>query len=182
MNIILIGFMGCGKSTIGVRLSYRMKHPYLDTDKYIERVNGCTIKEMFAEKGEAYFRDIETRTLIEFCNGNLKDHVISTGGGMPIKSENVPLLKKLGVVVWLRISPETVYERLKNDTTRPLLQTEDPLARINELMEQRKSAYESCADVIVDVDGKTPERIMDDVFTKSAGVWKRKKKERVKYE
>lgn len=177
MNIILIGFMGCGKSTIGVRLSYRMKHPYLDTDKYIEKAAGCTISEIFEKSGEEAFRTKETETLKYFMDERIKDYIISTGGGMPTREENIPYLKKLGVVVWLRITPETVYERLKSDTTRPLLQSEDPKARICELMESRKEAYGKCADVIVDVDGKTIERIMDEIFTKSNGVWKKKKKE-----
>jgi len=180
MNIILIGFMGCGKSTIGVRLSYRMKQPYLDTDKYIEKMQEKTITEIFAEQGEAAFRQIETDTLSEMLSKPVKDHVIATGGGMPVKEENRKLLGELGVVVWLRVKPETVVERLKGDTTRPLLQTEDPQARIAELMGARAQAYENCSDIIVDVDNKPVERIMDEIFTKSAGVWKKKKRMVVK--
>lgn len=177
MNIILIGFMGCGKSTIGIKLSYRMKQPYIDTDKYIEKNENCTIAELFEKVGEPGFRDIETETIKALVDSKLSNHVLSTGGGLPIREENAAILKKLGVVVWLRIKPETVYERLKNDNTRPLLQAQDPMKRICELMDMRAEAYERCSDVIVDVDGKTVERIMDEVFTKSAGVWKRKKKE-----
>lgn len=177
MNIILIGFMGCGKSTIGIRLSYRMKQPMLDTDKYIERTNGCTISEIFEKEGEQSFRDKETGLLLDLKNQRIKDNIISTGGGMPLREINRSYLKSLGVVVWLRIKPETVYERLKGDTTRPLLQSENPYERICEMMNSRYEAYEEASDVIVDVDGKTIERIMDEVFTKSNGVWKKKKKE-----
>lgn len=176
MNIILIGFMGCGKSTLGVRLSYRMKQPYLDTDKYIERIEDRSISDIFAQDGEEYFRKTETRVLEEFLDKKLKNHVISTGGGMPVRKANRELLSKIGVVVWLRVKPETVVERLKGDTTRPLLQTDNPTARISELMEARADAYEACSDIIVDVDDKPIERIMDEIFTKSRGVWKKKKK------
>lgn len=178
MNVILIGFMGAGKTTLGVRLSYRMKQPFLDTDKYIERQEGREISEIFASDGEEAFRKIETHTLESFLENGLKNHVISTGGGMPTREENWDLLKRLGVVVWLRIKPETVIERLSGDTTRPLLQGDNPEERIRNLMEVRRPLYEGCSDIIVDVDNKPVERIMDEVFTKAAGVWKRKKKMR----
>lgn len=176
MNIILIGFMGSGKSTLGIRLSYRMKQPFLDTDKYIEKVQKRSIKDIFASEGEEVFRKIETDTLREFCDTKLKNHVISTGGGMPTRPENWPYLQQLGVVVWLKVSPEIVMERLSGDTTRPLLQGDNPEQRIRDLLEERTPLYEGCADVVVDVDDKTPERVMDEIFTKAAGVWKKKKK------
>ena len=180
MNIVLIGFMGSGKSTLGIKLSYRMKQPYLDTDKYIERKTGRTISEIFETDGESTFRQMETDALTALIDDGIKDHVIATGGGMPVKSDNHELLKRLGVVVWLRIRPETVIERLSSDKNRPLLQREDRETVIRELMEARNEAYAKCSDVIVDVDDKKVERIMDEVFTKSAGV--RKKKKRMRYE
>lgn len=178
MNIVLIGFMGCGKTTLGIRLSYRMKQPFIDTDKYIEKKQNKTIKEIFAEQGEMAFREIETNTLREMVDSKMKNQVISTGGGMPTREENHELLQELGVVVWLRVKPETVIERLKDDTTRPLLQGENPQGKIEELLSIREPLYTACADVIVDVDGKRVEQIMDEIFTKSGGVWKRKKKKR----
>ena len=180
MNIVLIGFMGSGKSTLGIKLSYRMKQPYLDTDKYIEHKTGRTISEIFETDGESTFRQMETDALNTLIDEGIKDHVIATGGGMPVKADNHALLKKLGVVVWLRIRPETVIDRLSSDKNRPLLQREDRETVIRELMEARNEAYSKCADVIVDVDDKKVERIMDEVFTKSAGIRKRKK--RMKYE
>jgi len=178
MNIILIGFMGCGKSTLGIRLSYRMKQPYLDTDKYIEKREKATISEIFAVRGEDAFRSIETEVLQELLDSKLKNHVLSTGGGMPIREQNHELLKKLGVVVWLRVKPETVMDRLEGDTTRPLLQGEDSKSKIENLLAIREPIYAKCADVIVDVDNKKVEQIMDEVFTKAGGVWKKKKKQR----
>ncbi len=180
MNIILTGFMGSGKSTLGIRLSYRMKQPYIDTDKYIEKKTGQSISEIFANEGEEAFRALETETINTLLAEGIKDHVISTGGGIILNEDNHMLLKKLGVVVWLRIKPETVMVRLANDVNRPLLQRDDREAVIRDLIVTRAPYYKACSDVIVDVDDKTPARIMDEVFTKSRGVWKYKK--RMKYE
>lgn len=150
-NVILIGFMGSGKTSVGLKLSYRLRMPVEDTDKMIERREGRSISEIFAEEGEEAFRQKETALLRELTERKQKV-IYSVGGGTPVRPENREILKKLGTVVYLRIRPETVYERLKDDTTRPLLQCENPLQRIRELMESRKDAYADCADVIVDVD------------------------------
>lgn len=161
-NIVLIGFMGSGKTTMGLKLSYRLRMTVEDTDKLIERREGRSVGEIFAEDGEGYFRKLETELLEELADRG-KGKIYSVGGGTPVRAENRELLKRLGKVVWLRLKPETVYERLKNDDTRPLLQCNDPLERIRELMEGRREAYESCADCIVDVDGVTPEEIMQKI-------------------
>lgn len=158
-NIVLIGFMGSGKTTVGLKLSYRMRMTVEDTDKLIERREGRTVSEIFADDGEEYFRRLETELLKELADRE-KGKIYSVGGGTPVRAENRELLKRLGRVVYLRLKPETVYERLKNDNTRPLLQCENPLERIRELMESRREAYESCADLIVDTDGMEPEEIL----------------------
>ena len=150
-NIVLIGFMGSGKTTTGIKLSYKYRMPVEDTDKLIERAEGRTIREIFAEEGEEYFRQAETG-LLESLLSRKDGKIYSVGGGTPVKPENRALLRQLGTVVFLRVKPETVYDRVKNDTSRPLLQCADPLSRIRELMGQRESAYEDCADVIVDMD------------------------------
>ena len=150
-NLVLIGFMGSGKTSVGLRLSYRLRRPVEDTDKLIERREGRSINEIFAREGEEYFRGQET-ALLEELAGRRHNAIFSVGGGTPVRPENRELLKRLGTVVLLRVRPETVYERLKEDATRPLLQCPDPLGRIRELMEGRREAYESCADVILDVD------------------------------
>ncbi len=150
-TIVLIGFMGSGKTSVGVRLSYKMRMAVEDTDKLIERREGCTISEIFAQKGEAYFRQQETALLQELAEKERKG-IFSVGGGTPVDARNRELIRKLGTVVYLRVRPETVYERLKWDSTRPLLQCEDPLGKIRELLENRREIYESCADIIVDVD------------------------------
>ncbi|MBE5870443.1 MAG: shikimate kinase [Lachnospiraceae bacterium] len=158
-NVILIGYMGCGKSTVGIRLSYWLKQPFLDTDKLIEKKEKTTITEIFDTKGEAYFRQMETDCVKELLKEK-GSYVIATGGGLAVREENRRLLGKLGTVVYLRIRPETVYERLKNDTGRPLLRTEDPLAKITSMIKERSPFYEECADVIIDVDDKSFEQIL----------------------
>lgn len=161
-NVILVGYMGCGKSTVGIRLSYRLKMPFLDTDKEIEKKHSCVISEVFATLGEETFRNWETEYLKKLGERNAA-YVISTGGGMVLREENRQLLKKLGTVVYLRAKPETIAERLKGDTTRPLLQTENPVQKIREMLEKRAPVYEQAADWILDVDHKSFEQILGEI-------------------
>jgi len=164
-HIILIGFMGCGKSTVGIRLSYRLRRVVEDTDKLIEKKAAKSISDIFKEDGETAFRQMETKCLQELMT--IKDErIISTGGGLPMKVENHELLKRLGTVVYLRISSKGVWERLKNDTTRPLLQCDDPGTKIEELMAKRAPVYEQAADVVLDVDGKTMEEVLTELERK----------------
>lgn len=161
-NIILIGFMGSGKSSVGIRLSYRLKMAVEDTDKRIEKRAGKTISDIFSEEGEESFRERERECLRELLAGKSR-RIISTGGGLPLRAENREILKELGMIVYLRARPETIYERLKNDTTRPLLQTEDPQKRIRELLTERSPVYEAAADAVVDVDGKDFMEIIQEI-------------------
>ncbi len=162
-NVVLIGFMGCGKSTMGIRLSYRMQYILEDTDKLIETKAGMTISEIFAREGEEAFRQMETQLLRTLAEKKGR-RVYSVGGGTPVRAVNRPLLRELGTVVYLRVRPETVYERLKNDTTRPLLQGEDPLGKIRRLMAERESAYAETADVILDVDEMAAEQVVESIM------------------
>ena len=172
-NIVLIGFMGSGKTTVGIRLSYRLRKSIEDTDKLIEKREKRTIREIFDTDGERYFRELETRLLQEAVDKR-KNQIISVGGGTPVREENRELLKRLGTVVYFRAKPETIYERIRHDTTRPLLQCENPLERITELLKQRKDAYESCADIIIDVDDLSMPQVVDAV----AKALERKQKEK----
>lgn len=165
-NIILIGFMGCGKTTVGIRLSYHMRRAFLDTDRLIEKKQGKEISEIFAKEGENSFRDMETQMLQELVETE-HGKIISTGGGLPVRAENRKLLKKLGSVVYLKLKPETVYERLKEDTKRPLLQCEDPLQKIRTLMAEREAAYAEAADVVIQVDNKEFETIIKEIEEKA---------------
>ncbi len=161
-NVVLIGFMGSGKSTMGIRLSYRLRYPVEDTDKLIEAKAGKTINEIFAQEGEEAFRQMETRLLEKLAEAP-GQRIYSVGGGTPVRVVNRPLLKRMGTVVYLRARPETVYERLKTDTTRPLLQGEDPMGRIRRLMADREEAYAEAADIIVDVDDMAAEEIIENI-------------------
>lgn len=161
-NVILIGFMGCGKTTVGLKLSYRLRRSIIDTDKEIEREEKRTISEIFATDGEPYFRDRETaclRRLIESAN----NQIISVGGGLPMREENRRLLHELGQVFYLCAKGETIYERVKDDTTRPLLQVDDPLSRIETLLQERDPYYRAAADVVITVDGKNFEEILSEI-------------------
>ena len=164
-NLVLIGFMGSGKTSVGLKLSYKLKMPVEDTDKLIERREGKSIRQIFEEEGEEVFRKKETELLGELADRQGRV-IYSVGGGTPVREENRKLLRQLGTVVYLQISPETVYERLKGDTTRPLLQCENPLEKIRELIESRKEAYESCADIIIAVDLLDMEEILEQICGK----------------
>ena len=148
-NIILIGYMGCGETTVGKSLARLESAIFLDTDERIEEKQGRTISEIFAQDSEKAFRDMETAYLKELLRLKREGMIVSTGGGMPVRDENRQLLRELGYVVYLKASAETIYERVKGDTKRPLLQCEDPLSRIRDMMEQRREAYESTAHYIV---------------------------------
>lgn len=162
-NIILIGYMGCGKTSLGKKLSYKERIALLDTDKMIEQKQGMTVSEIFDEKGEGAFRVMETECLKEIM-GYSEKYVISVGGGLPVKEENRELLKELGSVVYLRAKPDTIYERLKNDTSRPLLRGDDPKGKIESMIKQRGPVYELAADCIVDVDEKGYEVITGEIL------------------
>ena len=144
-NVILIGFMGSGKTTVGLRLSYRLRQSVIDMDKEIEREEKRTISDIFAVEGETYFRERETACLQKLIR-TVSNQIISAGGGLPLREENRKLLRRLGKVFYLRADAETIYERLKGDTTRPLLQGSDPKTKVRPLM-----------------DGKSFEQIIDEI-------------------
>lgn len=157
-NIILIGFMGSGKTTVGISLSYKVQRAFSDMDKMIEKREGMSISEIFATQGEDYFREKETELLRELKKER-EGRIYSAGGGTPLRAENRKLLGELGTVVWLKASAETVFERLKSDTTRPLLRGADPMEKIKTLLKEREELYADAADIVVTVDKKAVSRI-----------------------
>ncbi len=169
MNIILIGFMGCGKSTFGKWLSHKQNMEFVDTDEYIEKMEGRTINNIFAENGEEYFRNLETKVLRMFLGQEgeefrlKKSTVISVGGGLPVREENQALIHKLGKVVFLDTEIDELVRRLSGDKKRPLLQGGDVRAKIESLMAARLDIYDDTADVIVSTDGKTMYEIFDEM-------------------
>lgn len=162
-HIILIGFMGSGKTTMGIRLSYKLRRTIIDTDKMIEKMEGKTISDIFAQNGEEYFRKKETETLRKLQSENVP-RIISVGGGTPLREENRGLLKELGTVVYLKASPETIYQRLKGDTTRPLLQGDDPMGKITALMSEREELYLAAADEVICVDNKDAAEVVEEIW------------------
>lgn len=161
-NIVLIGFMGTGKTSIAHALSREYGYTVVDTDERIEQKQGMTIREIFDMRGEEAFRSIET-ALIRDELTKMKDTVISCGGGMPLRPENRALLKQAGTVIWLQTSVPELMERLKGDTTRPLLACDDPEARVRALLTGRTPLYAAAADMIVCTDGKSPSAIAREI-------------------
>ena len=151
-NIVLCGFMGCGKSTVGKRLAARCGMRFVDMDAYIEEQAGCSVTDIFAQKGEAAFRVMEHDACVTLAAQ--EGLVIATGGGAVLFEKNVDALAQNGVIVFLRVREQTVLERLTNDTTRPLLQRDDKEAAVRALMQQRTPLYEAAAHVTVDADGE----------------------------
>lgn len=163
-NLVLVGYMGSGKSTVSAALSKILDYERLDTDSLIEESHECSIADIFAEEGEESFRKMETRQLQIIAGEKHQRLVLATGGGLPLRGENRKLLTRIGTVIYLKASPETVYERVKEDTARPLLQVEDPKAKIADMLEQRDIFYEMAADWTVSTDGKTPEEIAEEII------------------
>ena len=161
-NIVMIGFMGCGKTTVGEQLADVLEYQFLDTDLYIEEKEQRSISRIFEEKGESYFRDLETKSLEELVEQTTHT-IISSGGGLPLQEKNAKLLKKLGFVVYLRVKKETVLKRLEGDTTRPLLACDNPAQKVEKLLNFRDPVYEAGAHLVIDVDDKIVSEIVEEI-------------------
>lgn len=149
-NIILIGLMGCGKTTIGKELHRETSLRFTDTDQMIEHQTGMSIPQIFKAHGESHFRDLETGILRQLHGAARQSRIISTGGGITIRPENRDLLKKLGFVVWLHTDVNTVYQRISRCTNRPLLQQPNPKAVLGRLMKERHDFYRETAHLTID--------------------------------
>jgi len=156
-NIILTGFMGVGKTSVGTRLAKDLGFTFVDTDELIETDQKITITNIFSNFGEPYFRNVETRIIEQVLEN--EGQVVSTGGGAVIRDENRKAFKENGVTICLTAHPESIYDRIKHETHRPLLQGKNPLAKIRELLAAREQFYRQ-ADFIID----TSERSVDDVI------------------
>ncbi len=144
-NIVLIGMSGAGKSTVGISLSYRLRMPFVDMDNYIAKAENMTVSQIFAEKGNDYFRQLETQTA-KHMGQHYHGTIISTGGGIVLRQENMEHLKKNGIVVYINRSVEHILKTLKTDK-RPLLK-ENPL-KLYDMYEERHDLYLKYADVVV---------------------------------
>lgn len=161
-HIYLIGFMGTGKSTVSKALKNLMEVNEIDLDAAIVKENGMTIPEMFEQFGEKYFRDKETRMLHKIARYH--PAIISCGGGTILRDENVDIMRKKGIIVWLTATPETIFERVKDGRNRPLLNGNMNVAYIAQLLESRLPRYQIASDVSVSTDGKKPEEIAAEII------------------
>lgn len=163
-NIVLIGFMGAGKSTISDYLSMMFDMKLVEMDQEISERQEMSIPDIFATYGEEYFRNLETELLKELQTG--RNCIISCGGGVAMREQNVTEMKKNGRVVLLTASPETIYERVKDSNDRPLLKDNNNVEYIAELMEKRREKYEAAADIVIQTDNKTILQICEELITK----------------
>ncbi|MFM7428065.1 MAG: shikimate kinase [Elainella sp.] len=161
INLYFVGMMGTGKSTVGQLVARSLGYQFLDTDTVIEQVSGQSVSQIFASQGEPEFRQLETQVLAELSAYTRL--VIATGGGIVSLTQNWSYLRH-GLIIWLNVPVELIYSRLKKDTTRPLLQTADPLAKLQLLMQERRSLYAQ-ADLEIGVSqGETADRVAQRVL------------------
>ncbi|MCX8090059.1 MAG: hypothetical protein N3I86_03860 [Verrucomicrobiae bacterium] len=161
VNIALIGFMGTGKSSVGRLVADTLRFTFLDTDTVIEARAGKPITEIFAQEGEPAFRQMEAKLVEELARRERT--VIATGGGLPVNPANMASLKTHALVVCLWASPEKIYERVKHQTHRPLLNVPDPLERIRTLLAAREPHYRQ-ADVLINTEMRTIREVAQQVI------------------
>ncbi len=160
-NIVLCGFMGCGKSTVGALLAKKTGMAFVDLDSYIEKKEKMTVSKIFETGGESYFRSLERQAVEEISLKN--GMVLAAGGGTLTFRENVDTLKKNCLIVLLDLPVETVALRLENDTTRPLLHRPDKDQVMRELYEKRLPLYKAAADIVIDAD-RSPMQVCMDII------------------
>lgn len=163
-NIILIGFMGSGKTTIGEKLSLMKNMRFIDLDLEVEKLEKKTINDIFTEKGEQYFRNIESKLLEKYCY--LDDVVISTGGGIVESKNNIELLKNKKNVIWLDGNVDTILNHLRKEThKRPKLKDEKNLEEyIKKLLDYRKDKYNKASNIKIDINGKNIEQVISEIL------------------
>lgn len=147
-NVYLVGLMGAGKTTIGRSLARRLALDFVDSDREIEERTGVRIPTIFEIEGEDGFRKREASVIDDLSR--LSGQVVATGGGAVLRQENRANLRASGLVVYLNVPPQILWERTRNDRNRPLLRVADPLARLGELFAQRDPYYREVADLVVD--------------------------------
>lgn len=163
-NIFLIGFMGTGKSTVAQALQEVTGREIIEMDQELEKLANMTINDIFAKHGEDYFRDLESKLVLEISKQDEK--IVSCGGGAVLREENRKYMKESGKIVLLTATPKTVYERIKDFNDRPLLAGNMNEEYIASLMEKRRDLYEAAKDVTVATDGKTTRAIGEEILDK----------------
>ena len=164
-NIVLIGLMGAGKSSVGRRLAKRLGRPFVDTDELVEKDASKSIAEIFAIAGERAFREQEAAAVRRVAA--LRGQVIAVGGGAVLDPANVTQLRATGDIVWLDADPEALAVRVGDGSTRPLLHGHDPHERLTELRDQRGPAYAAAATFVVDTTGQSPDEVVSAIIAEA---------------
>lgn len=169
MNVVLIGFRGCGKSTVGRALAERLGWPFVDTDVLVQQRTGMTIREIFADGAEEVFRDLEAEVIAEVAR--LDRHVISTGGGVVLRDENIDALRRSGKIVYLTAPPEMLWKRIFDDvqrhSTRLALDPDTGLQQVRHALMERDPIYTRVSDCIVDTTDRPVESIVRRIITRT---------------
>lgn len=165
-NIVLVGFMGTGKSKVSKKLAEVWQKEVISIDVLIEQSEGLPIPAIFTEKGQRYFRSLEKKIVSEVSRK--KDVIIDCGGGVVLDPENIRRLRKHGLIICLYASPEVIFNRLKRKKNRPLLDVKEPKKRINQLLEVRKEHYQQ-ADHKVNTDNKTVTEVCREIMALVSG-------------
>lgn len=161
-NLMLIGFMGTGKSTVAGKLKQVLQVEQIEMDALIAEEAGMSIPEIFEKFGESHFRDLETEMLRKFKEK--KPVIVSCGGGAVLRDENIEVMRGQGKIILLTATPQTVYERVKDNHDRPVLNGNMNVEYISELMEKRRVRYETAADIVIATDGKTVDEICNEIL------------------
>jgi cytidylate kinase len=162
INVVLIGMMGSGKTTVGKLLAEKAGLEFIDLDELVERRAGMPISQIFEQHGEPYFRQLESEVLAEIVS--VRHSVIATGGGIVISEENRKKLRELGLIVWLDAPPEELLERIGDDPARPLLSRTQPLKKLIQLLNERRPFYAETSDIHLDTTESTPEELVDRIL------------------
>lgn len=169
MNVVLIGFRGSGKSTVGRMAAERLGYAFVDTDALIEQRTGMTIREIFADRAEDGFRDLESQIVAEVSRADRT--VISTGGGVVLREQNVRALQANGRLIYLTAPPDVLWKRIFADVhrhaTRLRMDPDTGLQQVRHALEFREPIYSAIADAVVDTDGRSVESIVDRVITRA---------------
>jgi len=160
-HIFMIGFMGVGKTSTSRSLSKKLGVKEIDTDAMIVENEGRSISEIFEKDGEEYFRSVETGMIDRIAD--MKPCIVSCGGGMVMRDVNVQKMKKIGKIVLLTATPETIFEHVRYSTNRPLLNGNMNIHYIAKLMEAREPKYKAAADIVIETDGCTPDKVADKI-------------------
>lgn len=161
-NIVLVGFMGTGKSTVGRVIAQKLGFHFIDTDDVIEQTSKAKISDIFAEHGEVYFRDLESQAVESVAL--MKNQVVATGGGVVLRSSNIDLLRTGGPIFCLNATPKAIWDRVRSSRSRPLLRGPNPLKKIETLLDKR-APYYALADHQIETTGVSIDRVANEIIS-----------------